>query len=197
LLSTAIFSTFASMSERRLLARGARYISGAVAFVLGCLLTVSALPTDASTESRQQCAALTGEWINELDRDDRALLVRRTRDQCLGAARWMRQQTMDASKQVKRQICQDLVLIWAFKECEYRRDYIDRRAYAPCMTWSREMHRRCLVDDLAWFEAAADGQSTRSQRSSWRQDRSAFATTTLISMLRCGYLSRRFYGIDD
>lgn len=85
------------------------------------------------------------------------MILRRTRDQCLGGARWMKQQTLDGSSQVKRQICQDLVLIWAFKECAYRRDYIDRRAYAPCMAWSREMHRRCLADDLAWFEAAAGG----------------------------------------
>lgn len=148
------------MSDRLLLAGGVRYLSGAVALVLGCLLTVSALLTAASAESRQQCDALTGEWINELDHDDRVLIVRRTRDQCLGAARWMRQQTMDGSEQVKRQICQDLVLIWAFKECEYRRDYIDRRAYAPCMAWSREMHRRCIADDLAWFEAVADDDTS-------------------------------------
>lgn len=149
------------MSDRRLLGREARHISGAVAFafVLGCFLAVSSWPVGAFAESRQQCAALTGEWINELDRDDRVLLVRRTRDQCLGAARWMRQQTMAGSERVKRQICQDLVLIWAFKECEYRRDYVDRLAYAPCMAWSREMHRRCLADDLAWFEAAADGDT--------------------------------------
>jgi hypothetical protein len=149
------------MSDRRLFAWAARYISGTVALVLACLPAVSASPTGAAAESRQQCAAPTGEWSNELDPDDRALLVRRTRDQCLDAARWMRQQTMDGSEQVKRQICQDLVLIWAFKECEYRRDYIDRQAYAPCTAWSREMHRRCRADDLAWFEA---GQPTRPRR---------------------------------
>jgi hypothetical protein len=149
------------MSDRRLVHRGSRTIA-AGALVLGCLLVFSVSSTGAAAQRMQRCTALPPSWLGSLDQDDRELIIRRTRDQCLGAAHWMKEQTLDGSLQVKRQICRDLVLIWTFKECEYRRDYIDRRAYTPCMDWSREMHRRCLADDLAWFEAAAgDGGGDR------------------------------------
>lgn len=143
------------MSDRRLPLSVFRSVAVVVIAVLACVLRVSAGPTGASAESLPYCTSLAGDWFDGLDRDDRALLVRRTRDQCLGAAHWMKEQTLDGSEQVKRQICQDLVLIWTFKECAYRRDYIDRRTYAPCMNWSREMHRRCRADDLAWFTGTA------------------------------------------
>lgn len=154
---TAIFSIFASMSDRRLVAWGIRYTPGAGVCVLSCLLVILAFATVSSATPLQQCNAPPGAWIEGLDRADQELILRRTRDQCLRVAGWMKQQTLDGSEQVKRQVCQDLALVWSFKECEYRRDYIDRRAYAPCMVWSREVYRRCRADDLAWFEAAADG----------------------------------------
>ncbi|MBE0584278.1 MAG: hypothetical protein IH612_11030, partial [Desulfofustis sp.] len=143
-----------SMSDRRPALLGSPPIARAGAVILACLLILSVCSTASAAQSRQQCTALLPSWLDNLDRDDRELIIRRTRDQCLGAAHWMKQQTLDGGPQVKRQICRDLVLIWTFKEREYRRDYIDRQAYAPCMDWSREMHRRCLADDLAWFEAA-------------------------------------------
>lgn len=131
---------------------------------LGVVLAVPPVPAlaGAGVERPPHCASMLSSWIDDLDHDDRELITRRTHQQCSGAARWMKEQTLDAAEQVKQQICRDLVLIWTFKECEYQRDYIDRRSYGPCMAWSREMHRRCLADALDWFER--DGQGNEIPR---------------------------------
>lgn len=146
------------MSERRPRFRRAwiigvgRALSGTL---LAGFLVVTFAGTPPAAEPGNDCASTVLTWIGELDADDQALITRRTKTQCTGAARWMKEQTIGGNQQTKRQICQDLVLLWIFKECVYQRDYIERRAYEPCMAWSREMHQRCLADDLAWFEAAA------------------------------------------
>lgn len=56
-------------------------------------------------------------------------------------------------------MCNDLVLIWSYKECVYFRDYLVPEAYEPCKAWSRQMYTRCLAGDAGWFDCLPEQES--------------------------------------
>ena len=113
------------------------------------------LPADAAEESG--CVTAAREWIVELkDRGNEALLLRYARNDCRFAAKWMAGNPGSGASGARRRLCNDLVLIWAHKDCGYFRDHVNPDAYDPCKAWTRRMFRRCMDDDRAWFGATAE-----------------------------------------
>jgi len=115
-----------------------------LAGLLGCAVAVRAGESACVTEAQW--------WILELKSDRGEVLLDHARTRCDFAGRWLAANRHEPGSEQYRQLCTSLVLVWTHKECVYFRDEIDYRAYAPCETWSRLMHRQCLAGDSAWFQ---------------------------------------------
>ena len=113
---------------------------------------IGAAPCEAATETQPGCVSAARPWIAAIDDSEhRDLLLRYVRNDCRFAGQWMTRHREDGASSLRKRLCNDLVLIWAHKDCGYFRDYVDPAAYDPCKAWTRQMFRRCMEDDLAWF----------------------------------------------
>jgi len=122
------------------------------------LLCFSAQPASAgetglATEAADSgCDQAAREWIVSLgDTEHTDIFERHTRNNCEFSGRWVKESRDVTDPSLRSRMCKDLVLIWTLKNCSYFRDVINPGAYEPCKAWSREMHQRCLDNDVNWF----------------------------------------------
>lgn len=154
----AIFSIFALIFKAFCESQdyGGRFCWVVLGLLLFVLCPVPLVATSAQAADCGGCALLDWPVIALLDEGDRMVITRRIRQRCADAIGWIKRQDREVTAQARRQLCQDLVLLWTYQECKYQREYIDRRVYQPCLAWAREMHRRCLADDRVWFSVPAE-----------------------------------------
>ncbi len=71
---------------------------------------------------------------------------------CRKAGRVLRDLQREQAQERRDQRCLQEVLTMTYLDvCLYFRDVVCPAAFQPCWEWSREMYRRCLDDDRAWF----------------------------------------------
>lgn len=99
------------------------------------------------------CVAAADSWIAELnDLRHTDIYQRHARFNCGFSGKWV-QESVDVTDAPRRErLCNDLVLIWTHRKCNYFRDDINPAAYEPCREWSREMFRHCMENDVEWFQ---------------------------------------------
>lgn len=113
------------------------------------LLLLVPLSAPAAESGCNQAAA---SWIEQLaDTQHRELLLRYTDNDCRFAGKWVKQAAPDLTPAHREQMCNDLVLIWSHKDCNYFRDVINPDAAVPCNAWSRDMYRHCMQNEADWF----------------------------------------------
>lgn len=103
-----------------------------------------------SNDSNDTCSQEALKWIEEIDIEEPDILEKHALAKCQFASKWLNGSQKDGSN--RKRVCNDLVLIWTYKECIYFRDYITHEAYEPCKSWSREMYSRCMEYDDTWFK---------------------------------------------
>ena len=98
------------------------------------------------------CIASAEIWIEQLeDRAHDDVFLSHTRWNCEFSGHWVRESAEVTNQSSRERMCNDLVLIWTHKKCNYFRDLINPAAYEPCKAWSREMFQRCMANDVEWF----------------------------------------------
>ena len=95
------------------------------------------------------CCTVTEAWVDAMP-DGQEILRSHIRSICDFSGGWVGQETTDTESRTR--LCNDLVLIWAHKECIYFRDYVSPNTYEPCKAWSREMFDHCMAIDASWFD---------------------------------------------
>ncbi|SDZ94821.1 hypothetical protein SAMN05660420_00840 [Desulfuromusa kysingii] len=113
------------------------------------LTLCSAIPAMAVQSGCRQAA---DRWILQLNDPKNTELFQRYADNnCQFSGKWVKRSEDNTSKPQRERMCQDLVLLWSYKNCIYFRDVINPEAYEPCKAWSREMHQHCMDNDVQWF----------------------------------------------
>ena len=98
------------------------------------------------------CYQAADDWILQLnDEKNSELFHRYTHGDCQFSGKWVKQLKDGSSRAQRERMCQDLVLIWSHKNCNFFRDLINPEAYEPCKAWTREMHQHCMENDVNWF----------------------------------------------
>lgn len=123
------------------------------------LLCLSLLPCPVNAAA-SGCTDAAEEWIATLaDNPGNTDIYRRhARFNCEFSGRWMHESRDLTEPSRRERLCQDLVLLWTHKKCNYFRDDINPDAYLPCESWVREMHRRCMANDADWFPRSVDAK---------------------------------------
>ena len=118
--------------------------------VLACLNFSPAQKVFAATSG---CIQAAENWISQLnDKKNTEIFQRHTQRNCQFSGGWVKESEDATSVSHRERMCQDLVLIWSHKNCNYFRDVINPEAYEPCKAWSREMHQHCIDNDVNWFQ---------------------------------------------
>lgn len=126
--------------------------SDQVFIVLFFILWLCFVPAQNGFSSDPGCVKAAENWIQQLnDKDNAEIYQRHTRINCQFSGQWVKEQEVSSASHRKR-MCQDLVLIWSHKNCNYFRDVINPDAFEPCSAWSREMHQHCIDNDVDWFQ---------------------------------------------
>lgn len=116
------------------------------------LLLLTIFPSSQVLATQSGCHQAADSWISQLhDKDNTELFLRYTEENCNFSGDWVKRSEDVASKPQRERMCQDLVLLWSYKNCIYFRDVINPEAYEPCKAWSREMHQHCMDNDVNWF----------------------------------------------
>lgn len=100
-------------------------------------------------DSTESCYGNALAWIEEIGASDSEIIEKSTLARCNFVKKWLDREGNKGDG--RERLCNDLVLVWTHNECVYFRDDINHNAYEPCKAWSREMYRRCMNYDDAWF----------------------------------------------
>ena len=115
-------------------------------------LAFTLFPVFPANAAQSGCHQSADSWILLLNDKDNTELFQRYADQnCRFSGDWVKRSEMISSAPQRKRMCQDLVLLWSYKNCIYFRDVINPEAYEPCKAWSREMHQHCMENDVQWF----------------------------------------------
>jgi hypothetical protein len=129
-----------------------KVFGGHVFLLLSVLFCLQALSSQNVLASEPGCTKAAEDWIGRLnDEKNTEIFQRYTRRNCQFSGQWVKESADVASVSHRERMCQDLVLLWSHKNCNYFRDVINPDAYEPCRAWSREMHQRCIDNDVNWF----------------------------------------------
>ena len=128
--------------------------AGQVFLFLIFLLWLSLTPPQKVFASEPSCIQAAENWISQLnDKKNNEIFQKHTQRNCQFSGKWVKESVDDSSVLHRERMCQDLVLVWSHKNCNYFRDVINPDAYEPCKAWSREMHQHCIDNDVNWFES--------------------------------------------
>ena len=98
------------------------------------------------------CVAAAQTWIEQLeDHADNDVFLSHTRWNCEFSGHWVRESAEMTYPSSRDRMCNDLVLLWTHKKCNYFRDLFNPKAYEPCKAWTREMYQHCMANDVEWF----------------------------------------------
>lgn len=115
------------------------------------LLCLNLFPTLQVLAAKTSCIQAADHWILQLNDNNTEVFQSHTRRNCQFSGQWVKESEHLPSGPHRERMCQDLVLIWSHKTCNFFRDVINPEAYEPCKTWSREMHQHCITNDVQWF----------------------------------------------
>lgn len=123
-----------------------------VVLILTLLLLAPTVFSSVAEADESGCIQVGDAWVSGLDNPAGIEVLRRNvRSNCEFSGEWVKQSVDVEDPSRRERMCNDLVLIWTHKECGYFRDVHNPSAYEPCKTWSREMYRRCMENDVDWF----------------------------------------------
>ncbi|MBN1958431.1 MAG: hypothetical protein JXQ81_00780 [Desulfuromonadales bacterium] len=121
--------------------------------VLFFILWLCFVPAQKGFSLDSGCVKAAENWILQLnDKDNTEIYQRHTRINCQFSGQWVKESQEVSSASHRKRMCQDLVLIWSHKNCNYFRDVINPDAFEPCSAWSREMYQHCIDNDVDWFQ---------------------------------------------
>lgn len=95
------------------------------------------------------CCSVTATWVQAVGKNSDVLRFH-VQSACRFSHDWIR--TEEAGNSSRERVCNDLVLVWAHKECVYFRDYVCHDVYDPCKAWTRKMFRQCMAGNIMWFD---------------------------------------------
>jgi hypothetical protein len=121
-------------------------------FRYSLLLVLLLLLPNQSFPVQAGCVQDAQRWIDNLDdRENSSIFHNHVRSVCRFSGQWVKEAQDVHDRPRRERMCNDLVLIWAHKECNFFRDQINPKAYEPCKIWTREMFRNCMDNNVDWF----------------------------------------------
>ena len=116
------------------------------------VLLCSFLPSASLQATETGCVTAAETWIDQLqDGSDNEVFRKHTRWNCEFSGQWVREYAAVTDRDRRERMCNDLVLIWTHKKCNYFREQFNPAAYEPCKAWTREMFLHCMDNDVEWF----------------------------------------------
>ena len=115
-----------------------------------CFLSAYCLMLPVFSHAESGCYRSALDWIETIEIEDHTVLKNHALTKCEFADKWI-SDFEDRKGSDRQRLCNDLVLIWTYKECIYFRDYIHDSTYDPCKAWSREMFQHCIDHENKWF----------------------------------------------